>query len=97
LPDRPEYLDGLPATFQSALMIVPRGVWKYDYTDVSIVMPERWEDIKTGKQLFVYFGRIEYRDVFSPMVLHETRFCYAYRYRIDDLVIEGPREYTKYT
>lgn len=98
LPAVPEYVDGLPAAFQNALLIIPRGRWKDEYTDVSvIVLPEQFENIKSGRQLFICFGRIEYRDVLKPDVLHETRFSFVYRYRINDFVIEGPSGYTKYT
>jgi hypothetical protein len=98
LGETPEYELDMQAEFVNERLLVPNESWDYTYTDVqSMVPPDTFSELEAGKRLFVYYGRIQYRDIFRPEVRHETRFCYSYRSRIATFVIEGPAEYTKYT
>jgi hypothetical protein len=90
LPDEPEYPDGLSAVegkreeSGEAWMLAPNEIWKFKVVDMSGIEPGwmmnqlAFNDVKTGKRKFFYFGKVQYRDVFGPDV-HETGFCYIYR------------------
>ncbi|HZZ16812.1 MAG TPA: hypothetical protein VFE08_12695 [Candidatus Sulfotelmatobacter sp.] len=96
LPEHPDY--GVASQFQSERLLAPRERWEYEYWDVSsIVMPNQFDGIVSGKDHFFYYGIIRYQNTFDPTITHETRFSFKYFTSSDSFNVRGPSEYTKYT
>jgi hypothetical protein len=97
LPDIPNYAANPSPTFRGDRMLVPDDRWNHGGGEITAILTtEQFAAVDTGKQTFVYFGRIEYRDFLRPEVLHESRFCYFYRSELGEFVPDGPPEYNKY-
>jgi hypothetical protein len=99
LTDPPDY--GLDIHFDHVIMLAPRGRW--DYTDIGLDIRDLGEE--TFKLLTAegprwhwrFKGRVLYRDVFKPQVVHESRFCYTYFNMREDYLPSGPPGHTGYT
>jgi hypothetical protein len=90
LPDEPGYPDGM-AAFESkreesgeVWMLAPSETWKFKAVDVSGIEPGwlmgqvAFRDMQSKERNFFFFGKVQYRDVFAPREVHETKFCYTY-------------------
>jgi hypothetical protein len=107
LPEIPEYPDGMSAVESAreesgeVRLLAPDETWKFAAVDMSGIEPGwllgqfAFNDLKSGKRDFFYFGKVQYRDVFAPAVLHETHFCYIYK--LADFLPFSKPGYNRYT
>lgn len=107
LPEVAEYPDGMSAVESAreesgeARLLAPDESWRFIAMDMSGLEPGwplgqlAFDDLKAGKRNFFYFGKVQYRDVFAPAVLHETHFCYIYK--LADFLPFSKPGYNRYT
>jgi hypothetical protein len=70
-------------------------------------MVDQWKDIQRSRKRFVYWGRIQYRDLIEEAKsihslkelgpVHETCFCYFWSPPLNQFLICGPWGYNKHT
>jgi hypothetical protein len=99
LPDVPDF--GLPTEFMQKRILCAGGRWKPQDYYVSVSPTELTDKlhrlIESGHTRYYIYGRVEYRDVFRNDELHETRFCYFFSPTLQEFIVGGPPEYTKYS
>lgn len=110
LPMPPKYQ--LEGHVQVHTRMVPAGeTWRdigesYFYA-TSFLMQDQWKDIQSSRKRFVYWGRLQYRDLIEhPKTIHElkdlgtvheTCFCYFWSPALNRFLICGPWGYNKHT
>jgi hypothetical protein len=57
--------------------------------------PDVVQEAEAGKKLIVYYGIVKYLDIVDKE--HETRFCYRYGFRINDMILCGPKGSNSHT
>jgi hypothetical protein len=104
LPAAPDYATGKSSTPFEPIILLPgesAGIRPFRRADVRALCTsdEDLKKIETWQQKVFVYGRIEYRDLISPLDQpnHETDWCCWYVYgEKDALVIAGPPEYNKH-
>jgi hypothetical protein len=111
LPLPPTYsLDG--EVMAHTRMVPPGETWcppeDYFRPDTFLV-GDQWTEIRHSKKRFIYWGRIQYRDLIEesktihelkrdgPVTIHETCFCYFWSPRLNEFLITGPLGYNKHS
>jgi hypothetical protein len=104
LPAVPDYATGKSSTPFEPIILLPgesAGIRPFRRADVRALCTsdEDLKMIETWQQKVFIYGRIEYRDLISPLDQpnHQTDWCCWYVYgEKDALVIAGPPEYNKH-
>jgi len=97
LPQVPDYG---PETRLSVIRVLPPNeVWSSPewHTSSSFLPEQMLEEIRTSRKRHFIYGVVRYRDLLQSSEIHETRFCYFYSPPIDEFILGGPSDYTKYT
>lgn len=110
LPSPPEYfLKG--RVMVHTRMVPPGQVWCHPseshFSPESSLVGDQWNEIRNSRQRFIYWGRIQYRDLIEESktihelkevgTIHETCFCYFWSPRLNEFLICGPLGYNKHT
>jgi hypothetical protein len=113
LPTPPVYSTPEGQVLLHTAMVAPGREWK-DRGESSFALStnftaEQWQDIRSGRQRALYWGRLRYRDLIEePRTVHEiagqqvrgaheTCFCYFYSPALREFLITGPYGYNKHT
>lgn len=110
LPIPPEYnLEG--HVFAHTRMVVPNETWEHPgdntWRPSHFLTEEQWTDIRKSRKRFIYWGRLQYRDLLEDAksihelkkapTIHETCFCYFWSPPLNKFLICGPIGYNKHT
>ncbi len=86
LPDLPDY--SAEVSLEQQRILAPHERWNYEnWPTATVSISGKW---------YWRYGRVVYRNVLDSS-RHETCFCFLYSEPLNEFIVGGPSEYTKYT
>lgn len=112
LPSPPGYsLEG--QVMVHTRMVPPGESWENPgepcFSPHTFLVDDQWKDIRNSQKRFMYWGRIQYRDLIEesktihelkkdrPITIHETCFCYFWSPPLNEFLVAGPVGYNGHT